>query len=201
MVLKSLPPLATLEVVQSSSNAYVEDQASVAATTKILNDADAAKLKLKGVIIEHTFSNKQKIRFQNIANHAVGNTDVAIADTEKLPEYIEFTEKEIAKGIEVAPQSITLNPYGCSGYFIGCINPTSNYLWTRRFIPFVFDSSMSLNQRNAFTNSVASWNAKPNQTVIWQSTAIYGGSDRPVRIYSVDASSTTSYCGQAYIGY
>ncbi len=187
----------------STSSVTPSQQASTqAAPSAVLTPADAAKLKLTGVIIEHTFSDKSMMRYQNVANHAIHNGDEAIADTEKLPEYVEFVEKEIAKGVTIKPQSISLNPSGCSGYVIFCVNPTSNYLWTVHVIPYEYENTVTAAQQVLIRASIDRWNALNSASglrVIWQYKTVYTGVDRTVIFKSVAAGN--AYCGQAYIGY
>jgi hypothetical protein len=197
-VLSSVQNDVKLDVVNTYSNSP-SDVAATKVSKHVLSEQDAIRIKQKGVIIEHTFSNKEKVRFQNVADHAVYDRDIAIVSTAKLPEYIAYIEDEIEKRTKLSTQSISLNPSGCSLSIIFCVNPTSNYLWSTRTIPYYFDVSMTSVQRTAFTNSVNSWNGKSGQTIKWQINTAYTGSDRAVRITSVDAGDV--YCGQAFIGY
>ncbi len=143
------------------------------------------------------------MKFSNIKGYAVQyKSDVAIYPTDLLPEFVQITEEQIAKaksGRDISTQSIGLNPAGCSGYFIGCINPTSNYLWTVPVIPYVLDNSLTSNEQTLVTASINRYNAKPGLRVKWQPRSIYTGVDRNVVIRAVNVG--TQYCGLAYIGY
>jgi hypothetical protein len=192
---------AALPLVATQSIAIEVAEVNTAKARPIVSAADAKALKRTDAIIEHSFSDGSKLRFRNIAGHALQESDVAVADTEKLPEYVSFMEKEIARRkAAVGTQSATINPGGCSGYFLWwCVNPTSNYLWTTRFIPYEFENTVTAAQQTAITDSINRWNAKPGMTVKWQHISNYTGADRTVIFKSVY--STENFCGQAYIGY
>ena len=198
------PPLLdpSVEVVQTFSVAS-NSKIALAANT-VVTPTVAANLKREGVIVEHSFSDGTKWRFRNITGHAVANSDIAIADTATLPQFINFLEKELEKRKKaLSTQTITIDPSGCHAYFWWwCINPVSNYLWTTKTIPYQFDASVTPTQQAQVIASVASWNAKPGLTVKWKNVADYNGAstiDKPVTIKSVDAGG--SYCGQAFVGY
>jgi Astacin (Peptidase family M12A) len=186
---------ASQSVVRTASFAVTATNTNSAALTP----ENAERLKRTGVVVEHTFSNKKTLRFRNITDIAVYDGDMGIVETRFLPEFVTLVERELARKPGSKPQSISLNPSGCSGWFIGCINPTSNYLWSTKFIPYEFENTVTPAQQAAITASVNSWNAKTNLTVQWRHISSYTGPDRSVIFKSVDAGG--QYCGLAYIGY
>ncbi len=191
---------AALPLVATTSRAIDSIQLNASILKAVLTIEDAKNLKREDAIIEHTFSDTTKIRFRNISGYVMQNSDIAVADTATLPEYIEFLEKEIAKKKgALSTKSIALNPSGCSGYFWWiCINPTSNYLWTTKVIPYEFEGTITSTQQTLINASVARWNAKPNMEVKWQHISAYTGVDRTVIFKAV---TNVSFDGQAYVGY
>jgi hypothetical protein len=76
---------AALPLVSTASNAFESTEINTASVKPVVSASDAKTLKRTDAIIEHTFSDGSKLRFRNIAGHAMENSDVAIADTDKLP--------------------------------------------------------------------------------------------------------------------
>ncbi len=192
--------------VFTKSNAFSSNDAKTKSGST-LSPEDTAKLQLRDVVIEHTFSDGTKLIFKNNpGGYAIQNDDEAIAETKFIPAYFNKLEEDFAKALadhaKKETRTIGLNILGCSGGSIAsiCFNPTSKYFWTKSTIPYAFDSTVSAGQKVLIQSQIASWNATPGLNVKWKPVGTFSTPDSPV-YFGIDSTIVGTACGYGQIGY